>query len=137
MNNVEFFKQVRDDYAIELLSNFCTYHFRIPLPSQPQPLKPSYTAKITAELGAALATVIPHPLYKPLIPCSSHSSLPVAQNAALLGWYRAFCKLLLVFVFAVARSRSLAAARPVRSMGLTSCVCIRLLIVSAGKKTKL
>ena len=75
---------------------------------------PSYTAKIIAELGADLTTVIPQPLYKPLIPCCFHKAFPLSQKVSL-------------FV----------TPRPVMSTGLTSSVCIRDLIVSAGKNMKL
>lgn len=76
--------------------------------------KPSYTAKMTAELGADLATVIPQPLYMPLIPCCFHNAFPVSQKVSRL-----------------------VLPLPVISTGLTFSVCIRDLMVSAGKKTKL
>ncbi len=63
----------------------------------------------TAELGAALAQVIPHPLYNPLAPPSLKICLPVPKKD------------------------SRASPNP----PVTSPVCIRDLIVSAGKQMKL
>ena len=63
--------------------------------------------KINAELGALLATVIPHPRYRPLRPYCLQIAIPSAQNA-FLG-----------------------------SLEWTEEVCMRDLIVSAGKKRKL
>jgi len=71
------------------------------------PFNASKIMKINAELGALLATVIPQPRYKPLTPQTLQIALPSCQNLTF---------------FAVE---------------LTATVCMRLLIVSAGKKRKL
>jgi hypothetical protein len=71
------------------------------------PFNASKTTKINAELGTLLATVIPHPRYNPLTPYALQIALPSSQN---LTW---------------------------GAVEFAATVCIRDLIVSAGKKRKL
>lgn len=83
-------------------------------------------ANINAELGAALATVMPHPRYRPLMPCCLHKETPLAQNVGLFPGP----------LFPTTAVTAVVVLVPDDNATVVS-VCMRDLIVSAGKKPKM